>query len=87
MFLCVQCRDVRTREVGIQEIHHKVRPYQVMDSILETKYGVVLLKTLITKQKASIYQKACGFFFVQPPQTLTKMSVCSGGAGAEGLCG
>lgn len=54
MFLCVQCRDVRTREVGIQEIHHKVRPYQVMDSILETKYGVVLLKTLITKQKASI---------------------------------
>ncbi|XP_036942784.1 elongator complex protein 3 isoform X2 [Acanthopagrus latus] len=23
------CRDVRTREVGIQEIHHKVRPYQV----------------------------------------------------------
>uniref|UniRef100_A0A8C8M9A3 Elongator complex protein 3 n=1 Tax=Oncorhynchus tshawytscha TaxID=74940 RepID=A0A8C8M9A3_ONCTS len=25
----VCCRDVRTREVGIQEIHHKVRPYQV----------------------------------------------------------
>ncbi|NXD30568.1 ELP3 protein, partial [Spelaeornis formosus] len=24
-----QCRDVRTREVGIQEIHHKVSPYQV----------------------------------------------------------
>jgi len=24
-----QCRDVRTREVGIQEIHHKVRPYEV----------------------------------------------------------
>ncbi|NWU94314.1 ELP3 protein, partial [Upupa epops] len=24
-----QCRDVRTREVGIQEIHHKVRPYQI----------------------------------------------------------
>ncbi|XP_066943087.1 elongator complex protein 3 isoform X1 [Macrobrachium rosenbergii] len=23
------CRDVRTREVGIQEIHHKVRPYEV----------------------------------------------------------
>jgi len=23
------CRDVRTREVGIQEIHNKVRPYQV----------------------------------------------------------
>lgn len=27
--LGTQCRDVRTREVGIQEIHHKVRPYQV----------------------------------------------------------
>lgn len=26
----LQCRDVRTREVGIQEIHHKVRPYQVI---------------------------------------------------------
>ncbi|UYV74223.1 ELP3 [Cordylochernes scorpioides] len=24
-----KCRDVRTREVGIQEIHHKVRPYDV----------------------------------------------------------
>ncbi|XP_061560498.1 elongator complex protein 3 isoform X1 [Phycodurus eques] len=24
-----ECRDVRTREVGIQEIHHKIRPYQV----------------------------------------------------------
>ncbi|KAB0363170.1 hypothetical protein FD754_007326 [Muntiacus muntjak] len=24
-----RCRDVRTREVGIQEIHHRVRPYQV----------------------------------------------------------
>ncbi|XP_077366952.1 elongator complex protein 3 [Festucalex cinctus] len=24
-----ECRDVRTREVGIREIHHKVRPYQV----------------------------------------------------------
>ncbi|KAI7799887.1 elongator complex protein 3 [Triplophysa rosa] len=24
-----ECRDVRTREVGIQEIHHKLRPYQI----------------------------------------------------------
>ena len=23
------CRDIRTREVGIQEIHHKIKPYQV----------------------------------------------------------
>ncbi|XP_063771109.1 elongator complex protein 3 [Pseudophryne corroboree] len=27
--LGTESRDVRTREVGIQEIHHKVRPYQV----------------------------------------------------------
>ncbi|XP_067952107.1 elongator complex protein 3 [Watersipora subatra] len=26
--LGTECRDVRTREVGIQEIHHKVRPYE-----------------------------------------------------------
>lgn len=32
--VCVQCRDVRTREVGIQEIHHKVRPYQVTNVFL-----------------------------------------------------
>jgi len=24
-----KCRDVRTREVGIQEIHHRVQPYEV----------------------------------------------------------
>ena len=28
------CRDVRTREVGIQEIHHKVRPDEVRSSKL-----------------------------------------------------
>lgn len=27
--LGTDCRDVRTREVGIQEIHHKVQPYEV----------------------------------------------------------
>lgn len=26
--LGTECRDVRTREVGIQEIHHKVKPYE-----------------------------------------------------------
>nr|CAG4650797.1 EOG090X02DF [Simocephalus serrulatus]SVE94115.1 EOG090X02DF [Simocephalus serrulatus] len=25
----INCRDVRTREVGIQEVHHKVRPYEI----------------------------------------------------------
>ena len=32
--LGTQCRDVRTREVGIQEIHHKVRPYEVSSLII-----------------------------------------------------
>lgn len=27
--LGTDCRDVRTREVGIQEIHNRVRPYEV----------------------------------------------------------
>lgn len=27
--LGVECRDVRTREVGIQEIHNKIRPYEI----------------------------------------------------------
>lgn len=27
--LGLKCRDVRTREVGIQEIHNKVKPYDV----------------------------------------------------------
>ena len=27
--LGTKCRDVRTREVGIQEIHNKVKPYEV----------------------------------------------------------
>lgn len=27
--LGLDCRDVRTREVGIQEIHNKVQPYEV----------------------------------------------------------
>ncbi|XP_054724103.1 elongator complex protein 3 [Uloborus diversus] len=27
--LGLQCRDVRTREVGIQEIHNKIRPYEI----------------------------------------------------------
>lgn len=25
----MKCRDVRTREVGIQEIHHKIKPYNI----------------------------------------------------------
>ena len=31
--LGTECRDVRTREVGIQEIHHKVKPYEVCDTL------------------------------------------------------
>lgn len=32
--LGTECRDVRTREVGIQEIHHKVRPYEVSSEFI-----------------------------------------------------
>lgn len=32
----IECRDVRTREVGIQEVHHKVRPYQVPQAFYRT---------------------------------------------------
>lgn len=28
-FYYFKCRDVRTREVGIQEIHKNVRPYEI----------------------------------------------------------
>jgi elongator complex protein 3 len=28
-----KCRDVRTREVGIKDIHHRVRPDQVINSL------------------------------------------------------
>jgi histone acetyltransferase (RNA polymerase elongator complex component) len=27
--VCVVCRDVRTREAGIQDIHHQVQPEEV----------------------------------------------------------
>lgn len=36
--LNLQCRDVRTREVGIQEIHNKVRPYEVCNNNLLKMY-------------------------------------------------
>ncbi|KAJ8306618.1 hypothetical protein KUTeg_017163 [Tegillarca granosa] len=32
--LGTHCRDVRTREVGIQEIHHKVKPYEEQETII-----------------------------------------------------
>jgi len=36
--LGTQCRDVRTREVGIQEIHNKVRPYEVNTQTLNSNF-------------------------------------------------
>jgi histone acetyltransferase (RNA polymerase elongator complex component) len=39
--LGTDCRDVRTREVGIQEIHHKVRPYEVyIHTYIHTLYSI-----------------------------------------------
>ena len=40
--LGTQCRDVRTREVGIQEIHHKVKPYEVMHDIVDSNITVTV---------------------------------------------
>ena len=39
------CRDVRTREVGIQEIHHKIRPYQVRGKqcFTNTTFKIILI--------------------------------------------
>lgn len=43
--LNLQCRDVRTREVGIQEIHNKIRPFEVYYNIIYyTKTMIVLSK-------------------------------------------
>ena len=42
-----ECRDVRTREVGIQEVHHKVRPYQVIikkNRFLKIKHAAYNMK-------------------------------------------
>lgn len=38
--LNLQCRDVRTREVGIQEIHNKIRPYEVN---IKLKYNFLVI--------------------------------------------
>ena len=46
--LGTQCRDVRTREVGIQEIHHKVRPYEVRGPPSSPlKYLVIISKICV----------------------------------------
>lgn len=39
--LGTDCRDVRTREVGIQEIHNKVRPYEVTYQFKICEFTVV----------------------------------------------
>ena len=46
-----ECRDVRTREVGIQEVHHKVRPYQV---ILKIKLRFLKVKHFAYKKKIQV---------------------------------
>lgn len=47
--LGLQCRDVRTREVGIQEIHNKVRPYDVSVEML------IMLKIIAVTSDSLIY--------------------------------
>ena len=38
-----KCRDIRTREVGIQEIHHRVRPYEVLTEVFYLPHTLQLL--------------------------------------------
>lgn len=42
--LGASCRDVRTREVGVQEIHHRVRPYEVRATELGTSASWPLIE-------------------------------------------
>lgn len=42
--LGLKCRDVRTREVGIQDIHHKVKPDQVPEHWGHTNLQVELVR-------------------------------------------
>jgi len=50
--LNLQCRDVRTREVGIQEIHNKIRPFEVYYNIIYyIKIMIVLSKLNRIKSK------------------------------------
>ena len=39
--LGTHCRDVRTREVGIQEIHNKVKPYEVHSLVNSDSFSVI----------------------------------------------
>ncbi len=41
--LGLKCRDVRTREVGIQDIHHKVRPDQVLYYLFYLYYAIMYI--------------------------------------------
>ena len=42
------CRDVRTREVGIQQIHNKVQPYEVCSQVWHIYSVDLFLKLSIT---------------------------------------
>jgi hypothetical protein len=58
--LGTDCRDVRTREVGIQEIHHKVRPYEVCyanEVITDSRVAVWVVIPVLT-----FYHCCCLFF-------------------------
>ena len=42
--LGTECRDVRTREVGIKEIHHKVKPFEVRTCHLPRMLSMLYLE-------------------------------------------
>lgn len=68
--VCVpfQCRDVRTREVGIQEIHHKVKPYEVeivrRDYVANGGWETFLAYEDPKQGIMNIHQTCCCFVFV-----------------------
>jgi hypothetical protein len=72
--LGTQCRDVRTREVGIQEIHHKVKPYEV-SILLGSPHGKqnekCKARMLLFWLYGKFYTKQC---FLFPLQTILPSS-------------
>lgn len=61
--LGTQCRDVRTREVGIQEIHHKVKPYEVKMLTYRFYHRQKLFKTCLRNLKTTHTYMSLFFVF------------------------
>lgn len=69
--LGTECRDVRTREVGIQEIHHKVKPYEVSIRLLFCLYP----RRHIVRQTNNSWDFLCEFIDEISPHYLISNTV------------